>query len=108
VTLERREASMGTTRFILAGAAIITMLASTAFADDMTGMVTRIDRLNGTISIQQTQKGTVGGSAGGAGALQEYKAKDAAMLDTVHAGDRVSYSATDTNGTGTLTKLQKQ
>ena len=99
---------MGTTRFILAGAAIISTLASSAFADDMTGMVTRIDRLNGTISIQQTQKGTVGGSAGGAGALQEYKAKDAAMLDTVHAGDRVSYSATDTNGTGTLTKLQKQ
>jgi hypothetical protein len=69
---------------------------------------TRIDRLNSTISIQQTQKGTVGGSAGGAGALQEYKAKDAAMLDAVHAGDRVSYSATDNNGTGTLTKLQKQ
>ena len=30
------------------------------------------------------------------------------MLDSVHAGDRVSYTATDTNGTGTLTKLQKQ
>ncbi|MBR0845562.1 copper-binding protein [Bradyrhizobium liaoningense] len=99
---------MGTTKFILAGAAVITMLASSAFADDMTGMVTRIDRLNGTISIQQTQKGTVGASAGSAGALQEYRAKDAAMLDAVHAGDRVSYTATDTNGTGTLTKLQKQ
>ena len=100
---------MGTRQFIFAGAAAISMLASSAFAaDDMTGMVTRIDRLNGTISIQQTQKGTVGGSAGGAGALQEYKTKDAAMLDAVHAGDRVSYSATDDNGTGTLTKLQKQ
>ncbi|MCP3367936.1 copper-binding protein [Bradyrhizobium cajani] len=99
---------MGTTKFILAGAAVITMLASSAFADDMTGMVTRIDRLNGTISIQQTQKGTVGASSGSAGALQEYKAKDAAMLDAVHAGDRVSYAATDNNGTGTLTKLQKQ
>jgi Cu/Ag efflux protein CusF len=99
---------MGTTRFILAGAAVVTMLASSAFADDMTGMVTRIDRLNSTISIQETQKGTVGGSAGGAGALQQFKAKDAAMLDAVHAGDRVTYSATDTNGTGTLTKLQKQ
>ncbi|MGY4503027.1 hypothetical protein ACVWYH_006984 [Bradyrhizobium sp. GM24.11] len=74
----------------------------------MTGMVTRIDRLNNTISIQQTQKGTVGGSAGGAGALQQYKAKDAAMLDAVHAGDRVTYAATDTDGAGTLTKLQKQ
>jgi Asp-tRNA(Asn)/Glu-tRNA(Gln) amidotransferase A subunit family amidase len=99
---------MGTRQFILAGAAMIGMIATSAFADDMTGMVTRIDRLNNTISIQQMQKGTVGGSAGGAGALQEYKAKDAAMLERVHAGDRVSYSATDTNGTGTLTKLEKQ
>lgn len=99
---------MGTRQFIFAGAAMIGMIATSAFADDMTGMVTRIDRLNNTISIQQMQKGTVGGSAGGAGALQEYKAKDAAMLERVHAGDRVSYSATDTNGTGTLTKLEKQ
>jgi Cu/Ag efflux protein CusF len=99
---------MGTRQFIFAGTAMIGMIATSAFADDMTGMVTRIDRLNNTISIQQMQKGTVGGSAGGAGALQEYKAKDAAMLESVHAGDRVSYSATDTNGTGTLTKLQKQ
>lgn len=99
---------MGTRQFVFAGAAIIGMIATSAFADDMTGTVTRIDRLNNTISIQQVQKGTVGGSAGGAGALQEYKAKDAAMLESVHAGDRVSYSSTDTNGTGTLTKLQKQ
>lgn len=96
---------MGTKRFVFAGAAALSMLATSALADDMTGMITRIDRLNGTISIQQTQKGTVGASAG---ALQEYKAKDAAMLDAVHAGDRVTYSATDNNGTGTLTTLQKQ
>jgi len=99
---------MGTARFILASAAAITMLASSAFADDMTGMVTSINRLNNTISIQEMQKGTVGGSAGGAGALQQYKAKDAAMLDAVHAGDRVTYTATDTDGSSTLTKLQKQ
>lgn len=99
---------MGTTKFILAGAAVISMLASSALADDMTGMVTRIDRLNNTISIQEVQKGTVGGSAGGAGMMQQFRAKDAAMLDAVHAGDRVTYSATDNSGTGTLTKLQKQ
>ncbi|WP_298244502.1 copper-binding protein [uncultured Bradyrhizobium sp.] len=99
---------MGTTRFIFAGAAALGMLATSALADDLTGMVMRIDRLNGTISIQQIQKGTVGASSGSAGALQEYKTKDAAMLDAVHAGDRVNYSATETNGTGTLTKLQKR
>jgi hypothetical protein len=99
---------MGTTKLVLAGAAALSMLASSALADDMTGMITRIDRLNNTISIQEIQKGTVGGSAGGAGALQEFKAKDGAMLDSVHAGDRVTYSATGTDGTGTLTKLDKQ
>ena len=99
---------MGTTKFILAGAAALSLLASIAFAEDMTGTITRIDRLNGTISIQETQKGTVGAGSGSAGALQEYKAKDAAMLDAVHAGDRVNYTATEANGTGTLTKLQKQ
>ena len=99
---------MGTAKFIRASAAAITMLTSNAFADDMTGMVTSINRLNNTLSIQATQKGPVGVSAGGAGALQQYKAKDAAMLDAVHAGDRVTYSATDADGTGTLTKLQKQ
>ena len=98
---------MGTAKLIFASAAAITLLATSALADDMTGIVKKIDRLNGTISIQQTQKGTVGGSAGGAGTMQEYKTKDAAMLDAVHAGDRVNYSATETNGTGTLTKLQK-
>ena len=99
---------MGTARFILAGAAAVTMLASSAFADDTTGMVTSINRLNNTISIQQTQKGTVGGSAGGAGARQQYKAKDAAMLDAVHAGDGVSYTATGTGGASTLTKMQSE
>ncbi|QAU45753.1 copper-binding protein [Bradyrhizobium guangzhouense] len=99
---------MGTARFILASAAAITVLTTSAFADDMTGMVTSINRLNNTISIQEMQKGTVGGSAGGAGALQQYKAKDAAMLDAVHAGDRVTYTATDMDGSSTLTKLQKQ
>jgi len=99
---------MGTAKFVLATAAAITVLASSAFADDMTGMVTGINRLTNTISIQETQKGTVGGSAGGAGALQQYKAKDPAMLDAVHAGDRVTYTATDTDGASTLTKLQKQ
>ncbi|MBR0715012.1 copper-binding protein [Bradyrhizobium liaoningense] len=97
---------MGTRQLIFAGAAAMGMLASSAFAaDDMTGMVTRIDRLNSTISIQQMQSGTVGASGGGA--VQEFKAKDAGMLEPVHVGDRVSYSATEAGGTKTITKLQK-
>jgi Cu/Ag efflux protein CusF len=100
---------MRTAKFVLTGAAAIGMLTSVAFAaDDMTGVVTKIDRLNSTITIQETQKGTVGGTSGGSGSLQEYKAKDAAMLDSVHAGDRVNFSATDNSGSGTITALKKQ
>jgi hypothetical protein len=29
------------------------------------------------------------------------------MLESVHAGDRVSFSTADNNGTKTITKLQK-
>jgi hypothetical protein len=99
---------MGTAKIIFAGAAAFALLASPILADDLTGMVTRIDRLGNTISIQQTQKGTVGASSGGTGPVQQYKAKDAAMLDAVHAGDRVTFAVTSDGGTATITKLQKQ
>jgi Cu/Ag efflux protein CusF len=100
---------MGTARILLACAAAIGMLASAAVAEDnMDGMITKIDRLNSTIAIQQMQSGTVGANGGGAtGPVQEFKAKDAGMLESVHAGDRVSFSTADTNGTKTITKLQK-
>ncbi len=104
---------MGTARIFLAGAAALVMLVSAAYAeDDMTGMITQINRLNSTIAIQPIQKatvGTVGAGAGNAvGPVQEFKAKDGAMLDSVHAGDRVTFATTESNGTKTLTKLQKQ
>ena len=92
---------------IAASVAAINLLMSAALAQQaMTGMVTRIDRLNGTIGIQQTQNGTVGASAGGA--TEEYKIQDRPLLDTLHAGDRVTFSAAENSGTKTITKLQKQ
>jgi Cu/Ag efflux protein CusF len=92
---------------ITASVAAINLLMSAALAQQpMTGMVTRIDRLNGTIGIQQTQSGTVGASAGGA--TEEYKIQDRPLLDTLHAGDRVTFSAAESSGTKTITKLQKQ
>jgi len=91
---------------IIAGTALA-ILGSMAFAQQpLTGTVTRIDRLNGTVAIQQTQSGTVG--AGSGGAAEEYKVQSGTSLDAVHAGDRVSFSATGTGGTKTITKLDRQ
>ena len=92
---------------IIAGTAALIILGSTAFAQQLeTGTVTRIDRVNGTVAIQQTPSGTVG--AGSGGAAEEYKVQSGMSLDAVHAGDRVSFSATGSGATKTITKLQRQ
>jgi hypothetical protein len=69
------------------------------------GMITEVNRLNGTIAIRQMQDGTVGNSAGGT--TERFKVQGVS-LDDFHAGDRVTYTASDTGGTKTITKLQKQ
>lgn len=92
---------------VIAGAAALTLVSSVAFAQQaLTGTVTRIDRLNGTVAIQQAQSGTVG--AGSGGAAEEFKVQNGASLDAVHAGDKVNFSATTTGATKTITKLERQ
>ena len=90
---------------IMAGC-MITAISSVALAQQaLTGMVTTIDRINGTIAIQQTQSGTVGANAGGA--TEQFKVQDG-MLNPLHAGDKVTFSVSETGGTKTITKLEKQ
>jgi Cu/Ag efflux protein CusF len=94
-------------KIILASATAVIVLTSAAFAQQAaTGMLTQIDRLNGTMAIQETQSGTVGASGGGAS--QQYKVQDAQLLDNFHAGDRVTFSTTENNGVKTITKMQRQ
>ena len=93
-------------KIVLAGAAALTLIGSVALAQQaLTGTVTQINRISGTIAIQQTQSGTVGASSGGA--AQEFKVQGT-LLETLHAGDKVTFSATETGGTKTITKLEKQ
>ena len=98
---------MRTARIIFASAMAFNIVMSAALAQqNNAGMVTKIDRLNGTIAIQQTQSGTVG--AGSGSAVQEFKVQDGKLLEAFHAGDKVTYSATEAGGAKTITTLQKQ
>ena len=91
---------------ILAATATFTMISSAALAQQpLTGTITKIDRINGTVAIRQTQSGTTGANTGGG---EEFKTQKGLSLDTLHAGDTVSFSATETGGVKTITKLQKQ
>ena len=87
-------------------AAVGISLSASAAEQGTTGMVTGINRLNGTIAIQRVQTGTVG--ANGGGAAEEFKVKDASMMEDVHAGDRVTFSTADSGGAKTIIKLNRQ
>jgi Cu/Ag efflux protein CusF len=98
---------MKVARIILAGTAALIIVSSAALAQQaLNGTVTKVDRINGVVGIRQAQSGTVGANTGGA--AEDFKAQDGVSLDTVHAGDKVTFSATEAGGTKTITKLQKQ
>ncbi len=91
---------------IVLAASMLTAVNSVTLAQQaMTGMVTTIDRINGTIAIKQTQSGTVGANTGGA--TEQFKVQDG-MLNTLHAGDKVTFSVSEASGIRTITKLEKQ
>ena len=97
---------MRTARILLAGAAGITMLTTAALAEQTgSGTITRIDRLSGTVSIQQTPSGTVGAAGG---ATEQFKMPNSALLETLHAGDKVNFSASGNAGAKSITTLKKQ
>ena len=77
----------------------------------MTGTVTRIDRIDGTIAIQlQTtpaQSGTVGANTGGGAEVVKTRVQGT-LLNTLHAGDRVKFSLTETGGTKTIANVERQ
>ena len=92
-------------KMVLAGS-MLTVISSVTLAQQaLTGTVTTIDRISGTIAIQQTQSGTVGANTGGA--TEQYKVQGVS-LDTLHAGDKVVVSVSETGGTKTVTKIEKQ
>ena len=98
---------MRAAKIILASVMAVNVLMSAALAEEaMTGTVTQINRLNGTVAIQETQSGTVGASSGGA--IQQFKVQDGQSLEAFHAGDRVTFSVVENNGAKTITKLQRQ
>jgi len=96
---------------ISVGTAALVIIGSAAFSSaqaqqERSGTITELNRLNGTIAIRQTQNGTVGANAGGP--AEPFKVQGGLSLDALHAGDKVSFTATDTGTTKTITKIQKQ
>jgi len=106
--VEIPEASMKIAKIALASAAALIILSSVTLAQQAmtgTGTVTTVDRISGNLAIQQTQSGTVGANSGGV--VNVFKLQGGS-LDAWHAGDKVTFSATETGGVKTITKIEKQ
>jgi hypothetical protein len=102
---------MKTASIMLAGLAALTLVSTASAQEAMTGTVTRIDRLDGTVAVQlqktPTQSGTVGANTGGP--AEELKTKvQGNLLNVLHAGDRVKFSLTEAGGTKTISNLERQ
>jgi Cu/Ag efflux protein CusF len=94
-------------KLVLAGSATLMLMGAAALAqEEQNGQVTKVNRLNNTVAIRPIQSGTVGANA--AGVEQEFKVKDGVSLEDLHAGNRITYSVTETGGTKTLTKFKVQ
>jgi Cu/Ag efflux protein CusF len=86
---------------------MLMVIPSMALAQQaLTGTITTIDRISGTIGIQQVQGGTVGAGSGGA-TEQQFKAPEGA-LEKLHAGDKVTFSVGESGGKKTITKIQSE
>jgi Cu/Ag efflux protein CusF len=84
--------------------AVISVMTTAALAQQATGTVTKVDEQKGTISIELTQGGTVGAN----GAVQEFKAQDGLLFNELRPGDKVLFRVFESNGTKTITKLNKE
>jgi hypothetical protein len=100
------EVSMKLAKLVLAGSLFIGFASAASAQQTLTGTVTMIDRMSGTIAIQQTQSGTVGSNGGGA-VERQFKASDD-LLENVHAGDRVTVSIGESGGKKTITKIESR
>jgi Cu/Ag efflux protein CusF len=89
-------------------AVALSVLSSAAFAQEtmMSGVVTKVDEVQGTIRIQYGQSGTVGSTA--SDASEDFKVKDGLLFNALQPGDKVQFSVEQTNGAKTITKLEKR
>ena len=94
---------------VLAGSLLALISSVTLAQEALTGTVTMVNRISGTVTIQPTQGGTESATVGAntGGTAEQFKVQ-AGMLTSLHAGDRVTFSVSEAGGTKTITKIEKK
>jgi Cu(I)/Ag(I) efflux system protein CusF len=96
---------MPTTRLFLLCAALA-LAASNASAQQIRGLIEKVDEPSGLITVQRTPEGTVGASS--AAVSDKFAVQDGLLFNALHEGDKVAFTVQKINGVNTITKLQKE
>ncbi len=91
---------------MLAGATAMTIAGTGIARADQTfsGLVTVVDRTTSEIVVKRDESGTVGSSA--AAATEKFKLRDG-IPESLHAGEKVTISYTESGGIKTATKVDE-
>jgi hypothetical protein len=77
--------------------------AATSAEETRTGLVTVINRIDGTITIRPSQNGTVGAAIDSASEQFKLPGK---LSHAAHAGDMVNFTVTEDGGTKTIGTIE--
>ena len=94
-------------RHMILASSIVLAMAGTgpAWADQtFSGLVTVVDRTTGEIVVKRDEGGTVGAS--GAALTEKFKLRDG-IPESLHAGEKVTISYTESGGVKTATKVDE-
>lgn len=91
---------------MLAGLTVTVLVGSTPASADqtLTGLVTVVDRTTGEIIVKRDEGGTVGSNA--AAPTEKFKLRDG-IPDTLHAGEKVTITYTESGGLKTAIKVDE-
>jgi Cu/Ag efflux protein CusF len=91
---------------LVAGAALL--FVGSAFAQEavLSGIVTKVDKPQGTVRIQYGRPSATSGAS--SDTSEDFKVADGRLFNAIKAGDKVRFTVEQKDGAKTVTKLEKQ
>ena len=94
--------------FWLSCVSVLALTLSFASAQEARhGTIVGVDEATGSVTIQQSQDGTVGAN-NTARSPDKFSVQDGLLFNALSAGDKVTFSSQEISGVKTITQLQKE
>ncbi len=89
----------------IAAAAVLTLISSGAWAEQIQGKITKLDKATHQVTLQRGAPGATVGTAGAA--TEQFLLKHDPSFDVLKVGDQVTLKVEDVNGVREITHYDK-